>query len=260
MPERGGDVRPSRGPGWNGFARRLSESLTAFNEGEVLGLVREALEAGENPAGIVEALTEGATELGRLFDSGGCYISGLMLAGEIIRCAMETVIPALEAARRGGRRGLVVLGTPSGDFHDLGKNLAGYLLRADGFEVADLGAGVPARIFLKEILQREPDLVGISVLLLESVDEVRRLTRLVKDAYTDRPAPPFFVGCGFLGPSFPNGGRRGGRREEARRFLEVDHVILDGWEAVKLCRALVEGKGDPFAGEAGETEGGTRPA
>ncbi|MDR1035556.1 MAG: cobalamin-dependent protein [Deltaproteobacteria bacterium] len=260
MPKRLQKARAVRGPAVASYSRRIVDGLAAFDEEAVLGIVREALDAGEVPGRIVEALTEGATELGRLFDSGGCYISGLMLAGEIIRCAMEIVIPALEAARRGGRKGLVILGTPAGDFHDLGKNLAGYLLRADGFEVADLGAGVPARIFLKEILQREPDLVGVSVLLLESVDEVRRLTRLLKDAYTDRPAPPFFVGCGFLGPTFPNGGKRGGRREEARRFLEVDHVILDGWEAVKLCRSLVEGKGDPFAGEAGETGGGSRPA
>jgi methanogenic corrinoid protein MtbC1 len=233
--------------------------MAAFDEVALLSAVRKALEAGEDPKRIVAALTEGAAEVGRLFDSGACYISGLMLAGEIIRSAMETVIPALEAARRGGRKGLVVLGTTAGDFHDLGKNLAGYLLRADGFDVVDLGAGVPARIFLKEILQREPDLVGVSVLLLNSVEEVRRLTRLVRDAYTDRPAPPFFVGCGFLGPNFPNGGKRG-RREEARRFLEVDHVVLDGWEAVKLCRSLVEGKGDPFSGEAGEGGKGARPA
>ncbi|MDR1039840.1 MAG: cobalamin-dependent protein [Deltaproteobacteria bacterium] len=247
MPDGAPPYAAPTAPEASGFSVRLSGRLAAFDEEGAIAIVREALEAGEDPRRLVEALTAGAAAVGRLFDSGACYISGLMLTGEIIRSAMETVIPALEAAGRGRRRGLVVLGTPAGDFHDLGKNLAGYLLRADGFEVADLGTGVPARIFMKEILQREPDLVGISILLLESVEEVRRLTRLVKDAYTDRPAPPFFVGCGFLGPNFTNGGKRG-RREAARRYLEVDHVVLDGWEAVKLCRSFMEGKGDPFAG------------
>jgi 5-methyltetrahydrofolate--homocysteine methyltransferase len=235
------------GSALTGYPRKLADTLATLDEGAVLTALREALDAGEDPKGLADALTAGASAVGKLFETGACYISGLMLAGEIIRVAMDELLPAIRAAGPARRRGLVVLGTPAGDFHDLGKNLAGYLLSANGFEVSDLGTGLPARIFLKEILQREPDLVGVSVLLLASVEEVRRLVRLVKDAYTDRPAPPVFVGCGFLGPGFPSG-EGGDRREDARRFLEADHVVLDAWEAVRLCRSLLEGKGDPFAG------------
>ncbi|MDR3155304.1 MAG: cobalamin-dependent protein [Deltaproteobacteria bacterium] len=237
-------LQPGAGGGYPG---RLAEGLTSFSENAVMAAIREALAAGEDPRRLVEALNDGTAAVGKLFEDGSCYISGLLYAGEIIRCATEALLPALEASGAAAK-GLVILGTPAGDLHDLGKNLAACLLRAEGFRVADLGTGVTSRIFLKEILQREPDVVGLSVLVPSSVEEVKRLVKLLRDAYTDRPAPPVFVGFGFLGPEFPVG-RKAERREAAKKFLEVDHVVLDAWEAVSLCRSLMEGAGDPFARE-----------
>ena len=47
-------------------------------------------------------------------------------------------------ARRGRKRGVVVLGAPPGDPHSLPTAIVGDLLRGVGFEVLDMGANAPA--------------------------------------------------------------------------------------------------------------------
>ena len=46
--------------------------------------------------------------------------------------------------------GRIVLGTIEGDIHDIGKNLVGSMLSANGFDVIDLGADVKLDRFIEE--------------------------------------------------------------------------------------------------------------
>ena len=93
-------------------------------------------------------------------------------------------------------------------------------------------------VFLREILQREPDAVGVSLLLTSCVEPVKRLARLLKDAYEDRPAPPLFVGCGFLDTSEP-GPLLTRRQLIERQWLGADYLVADAYDTLKLCRELV---------------------
>jgi methanogenic corrinoid protein MtbC1 len=219
----------------------LKENLVSLKEREVLSSLGTLLLSEVAPVSILEVLSLGLREVGNLFREGKYYITGLMLAGEILDRSMEILLPRLDMERNGKKRGTVLLGSLEGDVHDLGKNMVALFLRADGFQVDDLGVNVAPRIFLREILQREPDVVGVSILYLPSVEPVRRLVRLVGEAYRDSIPPPVFVGCGFLSDDLAlkeDEARVSGERE----LLGVKHVVHDAWETVKLCRSLVEGE------------------
>jgi methanogenic corrinoid protein MtbC1 len=220
----------------------LKEKLVSLNEREVLKTLRERIDSGIKPTSLLEVLSLGLKDVGDLFREGKYYITGLMLAGEILERSMDILLPLLDEERGGKKRGTVLLGSLEGDVHDLGKNMVALFLRADGFQVDDLGVNIAPRIFLREILQKEPDVVGVSLLYLPSVEPVKRLIRLVGEAYRDSTPPPVFVGCGFLSDDLSQKEDEA-RVAEERELLGVRYVVHDAWETVKLCRSLTENRG-----------------
>jgi methylmalonyl-CoA mutase cobalamin-binding domain/chain len=221
---------------------KLRRAMVSLDERETMRVL--SLLVGENapPREIMDSLNQSIRLVSEMFQEGTYYMAGLLLAGEITRVAMERLIPL--ALKKGGdeKRGLVLLGAMEGDVHELGKNLAAWFLRADGFEVEDLGVDVPPRVFLREILQREPDVVGVSLLMAESVPLVKRLVGLVREVYADKAPPPIFVGCGLLKPD-SDAAAMAALADEEREWLEVERVVHDPLDAVELCRELVAKKG-----------------
>jgi trimethylamine corrinoid protein len=71
--------------------------------------------------------------------------------------------------------GKIVLGTVSGDIHDIGKNLVGAMLFAAGFEVVDLGSDVSAETFLTSSTKVQANIVGSSALLSTTVPVQREI-------------------------------------------------------------------------------------
>jgi len=219
----------------------LRERIIGLKEVAALQSVDELLKAGTDPREIMDCFSESLIEIGRLYQAGRYYMTGLVLAGEIMRQALTLLMPHLTREKKKKRDGLIIIGTIEGDIHDLGKNLAGYFLEAGGFEVVDLGVDVSPRVFLKEILQREPDAVGVSLLLTACIEPLKRLVHLLRETYHERPAPPLFVGCGFLGRDF-NGAGFFKVQDNERELLGVEHIVTDAYDTLRLCRELTQGQ------------------
>jgi len=71
-------------------------------------------------------------------------------------------------------KGKVVLATPRGDIHDLGKNIFATLLKAHGFEVHDLGVDVPPETIVDKVKELQPDFVGFSALITTAFDSMKQ--------------------------------------------------------------------------------------
>lgn len=219
----------------------LKERVVTLQEVASLQSVADLLKAGVNARDIMGCFSDSLAEIGRMYQEGTYFMTGLVLAGEIMRQALEVLLPHLTKDKNRLTRGEVIIGTIEGDIHDLGKNLAGYFLKADGFVVTDLGVDVSPRAFLKEILQREPVAVGVSLLLTRCLDPLQRLVKLLKDAYPEGTAPPLFVGCGFLTGNNEAGGYFQ-INEKERQWLGVKYIVSDAYDTLQLCREL-EGQG-----------------
>lgn len=212
---------------------KLRLLIVSLNEVAVLQAVANLLHDGVSPQDILLCFQQGLVEIGEMYQRGEYYVAGLILSGEIMRQSMKLLMPRLiKEAGTAGRSGLVVIGTIEGDIHDLGKNMASYFLEAYGFKVVDLGVDVPPRVFLKEILQLEPDAVGVSLLLTSCLEPLARLIHLVRETYHGRQAPPIFVGGGFLSgttdPALTN--------EVAK--LGADYIVRDAYDTLSLCLDL----------------------
>ena len=145
----------------------MAHSIADGEPEEAERLAREALAQGVEPLeAINRGFVPGVNEVGRGFGCGELYLPDLVRAGAAMKAAVKVLEP--EMVRRGATRasaGTVVIGTAKGDIHEIGKNLVGTMLTANGYEVHDLGVDVPAEAFAAKAKEVNADLVGVSALL-----------------------------------------------------------------------------------------------
>ena len=149
----------------------ISEALTKLEEDKVLQLVNEKINANEDPIKILEACRKGMSEIGKGEDE--IFLTDLIMAGEIFNEALEILMPKLmnKATKSLGK---IVIGTVEGDIHNIGKDIAIRFLKAEGFEVIDLGVNVPAQKFVDAIKEYNPHVVGMSGLLTLSIKPMKK--------------------------------------------------------------------------------------
>jgi 5-methyltetrahydrofolate--homocysteine methyltransferase len=143
----------------------LDQALVELDDEAAVDLTGRLLRRLVEPVDILTTCEKALTTIGERYAEGEYFISGLIMAGEVMSRITELVTPHLVTPRARVRRGRALIGTVEGDIHDLGKNIAGALLSAHGFTVLDLGVDVPSSDFVKESLKFKPDVVGLSALL-----------------------------------------------------------------------------------------------
>jgi trimethylamine corrinoid protein len=129
-------------------------------------LAKLTLEKGMNVLEVIEnGFVPGIREVGRLWEEGELFLPELVIGADAMKKAMDVLQPALEVGEGKESLGHVVIGTIEGDIHDIGKTLVATMLSANGFEVTDLGADVPAAKFVETAEEKGADWIAISALL-----------------------------------------------------------------------------------------------
>lgn len=136
---------------------------------------RRGLDAGIAPLELMDnGFVPGINEVGELFESGQIFIPGLVTSAAAMEKATE-IINAAIPAKTDTLQGRVVVGTVEGDMHDIGKTIVVALLKANGFEVIDLGRDVAAGRFIEEAEKFGADIIGSSTLLTTTMPVQREL-------------------------------------------------------------------------------------
>ena len=152
------------------------------------GLARALVESSVDLLPAIEhGFAAGIRRVGDLWEEGEYFLPELVQGAEAMKAAMEVLQPALHAANERHRtKGRIVIGTVEGDLHDIGKGLVAVLLAANGFEVHDLGSGVPIETFLSRAAQVDADIIAASALLTTTMEVQAQLARAVHDTPGDR--------------------------------------------------------------------------
>ena len=140
-----------------------------------------ALAQGIAPADIMQnGFVKGIQEVGELFESGEVFLPELMMSADAMAGATEGTNAALEGAAA-EVKGRIVLGTVQGDVHDIGKAIVIAYLKANGYEVSDLGRDVPAASFIARAKEEHADVIGMSALLTTTMEEQKKVIKRVRD-------------------------------------------------------------------------------
>jgi methanogenic corrinoid protein MtbC1 len=212
----------------------LSFLLADLQEEGVLAEVRRRLEEGEDPLHLVEEFQQGMRLVGERYEKGVYYISGLIMAGEIMHQVGEVVLPLLKSSVSGAESGRILLGTVEGDIHYIGKDIVKVLLRCFGFTVFDLGVDIPPGEFLKKTEEIKPDIVGLSCLLTSSFEAMGATIKLLRKEFgASRTCPSIIIGGGIVD-------------EHVCRHVRADGWANDAMRGVRLCRGLIRGRHSPL--------------
>jgi corrinoid protein of di/trimethylamine methyltransferase len=160
----------------------LRSALLSFEEEKFIEAVKRSLEEKISPLEIINALTKALEEIGRKFEEGEIFLVHLVMAGEMVKRAVsEYLEPLLKRAKIERKTlGRVIIGTVSGDIHDIGKNIVAALLFSAGFEVIDLGKDVPVEEFIRAVKEYNPDIIGLSALLSTTLPVQKEVIEALK--------------------------------------------------------------------------------
>lgn len=163
----------------------LAEIRNAVIKGarnDVKGLVEKAVAEGGDVSEILkEGLTTAIGIVGDKFEKGEYFLPEMLMSALAMKEGMKVLRPLL-AENDVRTSGVVVLGTVSGDIHDIGKSIIGAMLEAVGFSIIDLGADVDLDKFAQAAKQNDADLIGLSALLTTTMVGMKDVVESVKEA------------------------------------------------------------------------------
>jgi methanogenic corrinoid protein MtbC1 len=162
---------------------KLVEAMADMKEKEALQIVDELLAQGEDPNKILDLSSEAMQVVGTRYQEGTYFLPELIMSGEMLRKIGDILKPLLAAKTDQTKKlGIVVLGTVRGDIHDIGKDIVGFMLEVNGFEVHDLGIDQPEETFVKAVADYKPQVLALSGFLSVAFDSMKSTIEEVEKA------------------------------------------------------------------------------
>jgi len=202
----------------------LPAALADFKRDIVLEAVNSRLDGGEDPIQIITELQMGMQEVGERFNRAVYFLGELMMSASLFNEAMAILEPRLEASAQ-ETLGKIVIGTPRGDIHEIGKNIFCTLAKGAGFEVHDLGVDVPVEKFVAKVEEVQPEIVGFSSLITTAFEPMKEIVDAL-GAKGLRSGFKVIVGGGVT-------------NDTVKKHIGADAQTNDAMEGVTICKSFV---------------------
>lgn len=164
------------------MSKELIVAITEMREEDALKITNELLADGASPAGILDDCKQAMEVIGKRFEEGEAFIPELMLAGEMLTAITDILKPRMTEEASQEKLGKIVLGTVQGDIHDIAKDIVGFMLDLNGFEVTDLGVDVAPEKFVETVKATGARIVGLSGFLTLAFDPMKQTVTALKSA------------------------------------------------------------------------------
>jgi methanogenic corrinoid protein MtbC1 len=207
------------------MSKELTDAIVGMREDEAVALVTAKLNDGVEPAEVLEEAQEAMVVLGERFEREEVFIPELIMGGEIMKHVSDLVKPHLTGDPAAGNRATIVLGTVAGDIHDIGKDVVGFMLDVNAFDVQDLGVDVPAEMFVQKVRELKPAVVGLSGFLTQAFDQMKRTVAAIQEAGL-RESVKIMIGGAIMDAS-------------VAQYVGADAYGADATAAVRLAKGWV---------------------
>lgn len=224
------------------IADKLEESLTVQDGGDGTLYIDAKPEVTHQGAirTLNEDLLPAMKEVGDKFGAGELILPFVLKSAECMKAAVGELEKYL-IKEEGSSKGKLVLGTVSGDVHDIGKNLVKTIFQNNGYTVYDLGKQVPLQKFLDKIDQVNPDAVGLSALLVATSKQMKLF---VEHARKNDMTIPILCGGAAINSNYIN------------RIAKEGGIYAPGmfycntmFEGLKVMDVLLSDKKSEFVGD-----------
>jgi len=161
---------------------QAAEAIVEADAEAAREVAETALEQGIAPGEIMaQGFVAGIGQVGEAFESGELFLPELMMSAQAMEAAMGICNAALGTGAA-AKQGRIVIGTVQGDVHDIGKAIVIAYLKANSYEVTDLGRDVPNEAFLAAAQEKDAQVIGMSALLTTTMEEQKKLVRTLVES------------------------------------------------------------------------------
>jgi methanogenic corrinoid protein MtbC1/uroporphyrinogen-III decarboxylase len=200
----------------------IAEAFTRLEFENIRELIDKSLAAGRDVWAILDECQKGMDNVGELYSRGDYFLGELIMSADIFEKVAADLEPLLlQQQGTGVDLGVVVIGTPRGDIHDIGKNIVATVLKASGFKVYDIGIDVPPEKFIAKVEETGARIVAMSALITPTFESMKEVTDLLQ-ARGLREGRFVIIGGG---PT----------TETVRDFIGADAWTLDPKKGAKMC-------------------------
>ena len=152
--------------------QRLANYILEGSKDGLIADLNKKLAEGVAPLDVVNGpLMAGMAEVGRLFNNNELIVAEVLQSAEAMKAAVNHLEQFMEKSAT-ERRAKVILATVKGDVHDIGKNLVEIILKNNGYDVVNLGIKVPPEDLIRAHKEHQPDVIGLSGLLVKSAQQM----------------------------------------------------------------------------------------
>ena len=122
--------------------------------------------------------------VGNKFSRKEIYVPQMLMSAKAMGGAMLHLKPFFQSGET-KRKGTFIIGTVTGDLHDIGKNLVSMMVEGGGWEVIDLGVDVGTEKFLKALDENPGAVIGLSALLTTTMENMKKTVIAIKEKHSD---------------------------------------------------------------------------
>ncbi|UOY10497.1 cobalamin-dependent protein [Methanonatronarchaeum sp. AMET6-2] len=220
------EMAPQEDP-WNTIAEKL-----VFLE-DVSSEVEDALADYEPEEVINEGLIPGMDICGELYARGVYYLPQLILAGDSMGKGIELCEEAMaQKGRKREAKGKVLMHVAEGDSHDIGKDIAAAMLKAQGYEVIDMGRDVPVEDVVDAVKEENPDVLTGTALMTTTQTAFPKVAKRLEEEGLDVT----FIGAGgAVNQSFVHSFPMGVFADEAADGPSICEAVREGkdWRQIR---------------------------
>ncbi len=153
---------------------KIQETLVSLDAEGTIQLVNDALKQDTPATDILnKGLIAGMDIVGEKMENEDMFIPEVLMAAQTMSQCVEILKPLLgdeDAASRGS----VIIGTVKGDLHDIGKNLVAMMMESAGLTVHNLGVDIAPEEFVKQIKEKNANILCMSALLTTTMPMMKQ--------------------------------------------------------------------------------------
>jgi trimethylamine corrinoid protein len=159
-----------------------TEAIVQGDADKALEVAKKGLDDGIDPIDFMnQGFIPGINKVGDLFGSGRLFLPELVMSANAMERVTELINESIPSEQE-KTQGRVVIATVEGDVHDIGKTIVVSLLKANGFEVMDLGRDVSVARLIEAADEFNADIIGTSALLTTTMGAQKQLEEELKTA------------------------------------------------------------------------------
>ncbi|MGD9779224.1 methanol--corrinoid protein MtaC [Methanomethylovorans sp.] len=204
--------------------RSIIEAVFEGDEDDVIDALETAIQAGSDPLSLIDdALMPGMGIVSKLYDEGILFLPDVIISAHAMTDGIEYCKQMSSEVHE--FKGRVVSFVVEGDMHDIGKKIVTVLLRANGYEVIDLGSDVLVSEVINAVKREKPIMLSGTALMTTTMYSFKEINNLLLE---NNIRIPFVCGGGAVKQDFVFGYELGVYCEEAADAPKIADDILKG--------------------------------